>query len=157
MSEFEMGSLRRNLSQYFTFHPYWSVTKPSSHKATNGLRPVWRTGRAKPVACFSLVYVWSTLHLLTTSHYSRGNLKPSELNELTKTSLTVFHFTLWITWKNAVFWNVVPCSPCVNRRFGETPRHHIPENCILHSHRRETLKSYMDFVAANFVSSLEEI
>jgi hypothetical protein len=78
--------------------------------------------------------------------------------------------------KNAVFWDVTPCRPCVNRRFGwiyrlnlqgrkhsrvrnqheqvvadwatETSVHtsstlrHIPEDYILHSHRRENFKSY---------------
>jgi hypothetical protein len=66
--------------------------------------------------------------------------------------------------KNAVFWDVAPCSSCVNQRFGgtyclhlqatkirergtsvsrwlQTARHHIPENGILHSHR-ENLRSY---------------
>jgi hypothetical protein len=84
--------------------------------------------------------------------------------------------------KNAVFWDVAPCSFCVNRRFwgtyclhfqgrkirergtsvsswlqtelqaicssetsvhGRTTRRHILENGILHSHRRENLKSYI--------------
>jgi hypothetical protein len=68
--------------------------------------------------------------------------------------------------KNTVFWDVVPCSSCLNRHFGGTyrlhlqgrkirergtsvswllqsARRHIPENCILHSHRRENLKSYV--------------
>jgi hypothetical protein len=27
--------------------------------------------------------------------------------------------------KNAVFWDVVPCRSCVNRRFGGTYRHHF--------------------------------
>jgi hypothetical protein len=44
---------------------------------------------------------------------------------------------LWINWKskNAVFWDVAPCRSCMNGR-------RIPENGILHSHRRENLKSY---------------
>jgi hypothetical protein len=29
------------------------------------------------------------------------------------------------TMKNAVFWDVVPCRPCVNRRFGGTCRLHL--------------------------------
>jgi hypothetical protein len=33
--------------------------------------------------------------------------------------------------KNAVFWDVAPCTFCMN----------IPENGILHSHRCENLKS----------------
>jgi hypothetical protein len=39
--------------------------------------------------------------------------------------------------KDAVFWDVAPCSSCVNRRFGGTTVHtrttgrHIPENGIL--------------------------
>jgi hypothetical protein len=67
--------------------------------------------------------------------------------------------------KNGVFWDVTPCDSCNNRRFGGTWRlHHqgekalsssetsaltratrrdIPEDIILHSHRRENLKSYI--------------
>jgi hypothetical protein len=30
-----------------------------------------------------------------------------------------------VTMKNAVFWNVAPCSFCVNRRFGGLYRFHI--------------------------------
>jgi hypothetical protein len=72
--------------------------------------------------------------------------------------------------KNAVFWDVAPCTSCMNWRLGGTfrlhlqgrkireretsvsrwwtsvhigsRRHHIPENGILHSHRLENLKSY---------------
>jgi hypothetical protein len=63
--------------------------------------------------------------------------------------------------KNADFWDVAPCRSCVNRRFGGTYRlhlqtisysetsvhtrstlRHIPEDGILHSHRRENVKSY---------------
>jgi hypothetical protein len=74
--------------------------------------------------------------------------------------------------KNADFWDVVPCRYCVNRRFGgvtcsrwflsrgflyledggdmfsrNVGLHNIytapiPEGGILHSHRRENLKSY---------------
>jgi hypothetical protein len=47
--------------------------------------------------------------------------------------------------KNTVFWDVTPCRSCVNRRFGGTctrsTRRHIPEDGILHSRRRENLKS----------------
>jgi hypothetical protein len=35
--------------------------------------------------------------------------------------------------KNGVFWVVTPCGSCKNRN---------PEDTILHSHRRENLKSY---------------
>jgi hypothetical protein len=50
--------------------------------------------------------------------------------------------------KNVVFWDVAPCRSCVNRRSSETSIHtkyawrNIPEDGILHSHRRENLKSY---------------
>jgi hypothetical protein len=44
--------------------------------------------------------------------------------------------------KNGVFWDVTPCDSCKNRRFGGTTRRNIPEDTILHSNRRENLKSY---------------
>jgi hypothetical protein len=50
--------------------------------------------------------------------------------------------------KKAVFWDVAQCRYCVNRRSSETSVNtisilrHIPEDCFLHSHRRENLKSY---------------
>jgi hypothetical protein len=62
--------------------------------------------------------------------------------------------------KNAVFSDVAPCRTCVNRRYGGTYRlhlqgrkirergtsvsrwrRHIPEDSILHNHRRENIKS----------------
>jgi hypothetical protein len=52
------------------------------------------------------------------------------------------------TQNNAVFCDVVPCGFNTNRRpsessvFIRTTRRHIPEDGILHSHRRENLKSY---------------
>jgi hypothetical protein len=35
--------------------------------------------------------------------------------------------------KNGVFWDVTPCDSCK----------YLPEDAILHSHRRENLKSYI--------------
>jgi hypothetical protein len=81
-----------------------------------------------------------------------------------------------VTLKTAVVWNVKPCGSCNNRHFGETYRFHhqddknprtrkmlavtssqtrcdIPEDGILHSHRRQTVKSYVPFVV--FSQSLE--
>jgi hypothetical protein len=52
--------------------------------------------------------------------------------------------------KNGVFWVVTPCGSCKNRRFGGTSaltratRRNKPEDTILHSHRRENLKSYIE-------------
>jgi hypothetical protein len=49
--------------------------------------------------------------------------------------------------KNAVFWDMAPCSSSVNRSSSEkslqtrSTRRHISENGIIHSHRRENLKS----------------
>jgi hypothetical protein len=45
---------------------------------------------------------------------------------------------LHLSMKNAVFWGVMPCGSCNNRRFGRT--YNIPEYDILHSHRRENHK-----------------
>jgi hypothetical protein len=51
--------------------------------------------------------------------------------------------------KNAVFWDVTPCSSCKTRRSSETSvltsakLRNITEDGILHSHRRENLKSYI--------------
>jgi hypothetical protein len=51
--------------------------------------------------------------------------------------------------KNAVYCDVAPCRSCVTRRYSKTSGHftgstrrHIPEDGILHSHRRENFKSY---------------
>jgi hypothetical protein len=52
---------------------------------------------------------------------------------------------------NAVLWDVAPCRTCVNRRSSETSLYtrliwrHIPQDDILHNHRRENLKSYKCF------------
>jgi hypothetical protein len=42
--------------------------------------------------------------------------------------------------KNGVFWAVTPCGSCVLTR---ATRRNNPEDTILHSHRRENLKSYI--------------
>jgi hypothetical protein len=42
--------------------------------------------------------------------------------------------------KNGVFWDVTPRGSCLN----------IPEDTILHSHRRENLKSYTELNAAGW-------
>jgi hypothetical protein len=57
--------------------------------------------------------------------------------------------TTCLSKKNSVVWDVAPCRSCVNRHPSETSVHprctrrHIPEDGILHSHRRENLKCYM--------------
>jgi hypothetical protein len=43
--------------------------------------------------------------------------------------------------KNAAFWDVILCEPTLNTI---PARRHIPEDGILHSHRRENLKSYTE-------------
>jgi hypothetical protein len=39
--------------------------------------------------------------------------------------LVKFEVYMAVTMKNAVFWDVVPCRFCVNRRFGGTYRLHL--------------------------------
>jgi hypothetical protein len=54
--------------------------------------------------------------------------------------------------KNGVFWDITPCGSC-KRRFGGTSvltratRRNIPEDDILHTHRRENLRSYIPYVS----------
>jgi hypothetical protein len=48
--------------------------------------------------------------------------------------------------QDAVFWDVAPCGFIINRCFGgykKPTQHHIPEDDILYSHRRENFKSYV--------------
>jgi hypothetical protein len=115
-------------------------------------------------------FPFSRLLRLTGLRWRYYNPPPHEENKINTSSKTV------ISSKNAVFWDVAPCSFCVNRRLGGTDRlrlqgrrisdrgsslkmqaisssetsvhtrptwRHIPEDGILHSHRRENLKSYM--------------
>jgi hypothetical protein len=42
-----------------------------------------------------------------------------------------------VTMKNDLFWNVTLCGSC------RATRHKISNNAIIHSHRRENLKSYI--------------
>jgi hypothetical protein len=70
--------------------------------------------------------------------------------------------------KTAVFWDVVPCSSFVSRRFGRTyrlifrvekfardePAYASSFSSILHSHRRENLKSYIDIKMFNIWATL---
>jgi hypothetical protein len=54
--------------------------------------------------------------------------------------------------KKAVFWNVAPCrNASVNTI---STRCHIQEDCFLHSHRRENLKSYNNLVCLQLISLL---
>jgi hypothetical protein len=60
-------------------------------------------------------------------------------------------FELEYSLRMSIFLDVAPCRSGVNRRFGgtsihtRTTRRHIPEDGILHSHRCENLKSYMEY------------
>jgi hypothetical protein len=49
-------------------------------------------------------------------------------------------YLLWnaLEIKNGVFWNVTPCGLVLTT----AKRRNIPEDTILHGHRRENLKSY---------------
>jgi hypothetical protein len=55
----------------------------------------------------------------------------------------------------AVFWDIVPCRPYVNRRYSETTAHirttrrYIPEDVNIHNYRCENLKSYTNFEAVH--------
>jgi hypothetical protein len=80
------------------------------------------------------------LHRLYISHVSPddGIFGPKHaVSEITQKHL-----------KNTVFWEVVLCRSCMNRRFGETSpkrrftQRHTPEDGIFHSHRCENLKYY---------------
>jgi hypothetical protein len=44
---------------------------------------------------------------------------------LTKKKYVRFEIFTAVTMKNSVFWDVAPCSSCVNRRFGGTYRLHL--------------------------------
>jgi hypothetical protein len=70
---------------------------------------------------------------------------------------------LSLTVKNVVFWSVALCRCCANRRFGGTYRlhlqdlhrstqRHIPEDEFLHSHRSESLKSFISLTVPPTVS-----
>jgi hypothetical protein len=76
-------------------------------------------------------------------------------------NVSISEFVSVIILKNAVFWDLVPGRSSVSSladfstlkieaiSSSETSihtrntRHHIPEECILHSHHRENLKSYI--------------
>jgi hypothetical protein len=58
------------------------------------------------------------------------NRNPGQLRTLLQLKLVGI---LTINLKNGVFWDVTPCGSC-----------NIPEDTILHSYRRENLKSYND-------------
>jgi hypothetical protein len=81
-----------------------------------------------------------------------------------RTNTTLSEFRWMFILKNAVFWDVMPCAHAGSSfagfstmkmeaiRSSETSVHtrstrrHIPEDSILHSHRRENLKSYTMFI-----------
>jgi hypothetical protein len=63
----------------------------------------------------------SIIYLLT-AHCIQPTLTWDLVNKLYICKIEVFTA---VTMKNAIFWDVVPCRSCVNRRFGGTYRLHL--------------------------------
>jgi hypothetical protein len=91
----------------------------------------------------------------TESHFRAPQYSyslPCELNSLMCSVLSQDIFFM----NNAVFWDVAPRKYCVNRRFGGRSvytisiRCHIPEDGILHSHRREKPQILQFFMSKSY-------
>jgi hypothetical protein len=93
-------------------------------------------------------YVLQLLTPVLPSRFASCTNSPSNLALPHQTlTLVTRHIPTSLFIKNGVFWVVTPCGSCKNRRFGGTwrlaTRRNNPEDTILHSHRRENLKSYI--------------
>jgi hypothetical protein len=61
----------------------------------------------------------------TNSFYTWDRISSNMTLISITTTLVRFEVFTGVTMKNAVFWDMAPCSSCVNRRFGGTYRLHL--------------------------------
>jgi hypothetical protein len=66
---------------------------------------------------------WPARHLPSTPHLDAW--KKSKLKKKGNYKILRIEVFTAVTMKNAVFWDVAPCTSCVNRRFGGTYRLHL--------------------------------
>jgi hypothetical protein len=109
----------------------WALTIPSvqatgqvlssSKRASNSLgsKPIWKNHTISPLhSVHSISKLFTIIMLLILIVWQCG------LTCLVQDRQTVLLLAN-MTMKNAVFWDVAPCSPFVNRRFGGTYRLHL--------------------------------